>query len=150
MSLIVTVNSAPLREVLDRLHTVTNDLSPVMEAIGGEMETRIRGRFETQSDPLGAAWTTWMPSTVKTYPKDGNKRMLDRHGHMLRSLSHVFDAHSATVGFGQPYAADHEFGTKKMVRRGLLFADPDAGTLAPDDEAALLDIVTRFLDQAID
>ena len=36
-----------------------------------------------------------------------------------------------------------------MARRGLLFADPNAGTLAPGDEAAILDILDRFLEQAV-
>ena len=32
-----------------------------------------------------------------------------------------------------------------MPRRGMLMGDPDAGTLAPDDEAAVLDILGTFL-----
>jgi phage virion morphogenesis protein len=147
--LTITVDSAPLRDVLDRLIAVTDDLSPVMRAIGGEMEGRIRERFETQSDPLGAAWAPWVPSTVKTYPKDGHKRVLDRYGDLLDSLNYVADDHSVTTGFGQPYVAYHEFGTKKMERRGLLFADPDAGTLAPDDERAVIDIVMAAIAKAL-
>ena len=54
---------------------------------------------------------------------------------------------------GDVYAAYHEWGTKnklgtiKMVRRGLLFDDPNAGTLAPADETAVLDILNLFLSQ---
>ncbi len=149
MSLIITVESAALKDVLDRLYEITDDLSPVMSALGKEMEDRVSGRFETQSDPLGIAWAPWRPATVKTYPNGGNRRVLDRLGDMLDSLNHTFDDHSATVGFGQPYAMFHEFGTRHMDRRGLLFADPDAGTLAPDDEAALLDIVTLIFKREI-
>ena len=36
------------------------------------------------------------------------------------------------------------------MARGLLFADPDAGTLAPDDERALIDVVMQTLDAALD
>jgi phage gpG-like protein len=53
------------------------------------------------------------------------------------------------VGFGQPDAAYHEFGTEKMHRRGLLFADPEKGELAPDDEKAILDAVLDHLQKAI-
>jgi phage gpG-like protein len=53
------------------------------------------------------------------------------------------------VGFGQPYAAYHEFGTKKMIRRGTLFADPKKGELAPDDEKVILDAVLEHLKKAI-
>lgn len=149
MSLTVTVDSAALKEVLARLYAATDDLSPVMSALGMEMENRVRERFETMSDPLGVAWSPWKPATVKSYPKGGNKRLLDRFGDLLGGASHQFDSHSATIGFNQEYAAYHEWGTKHMVSRGLLFANPDSGTLAPDDEAALLDIVTQLFDQAI-
>lgn len=149
MSLIVTVDSRALKAVLDRLYAITDDLSPVMSALGMEMESRVSGRFETETDPLGVKWLPWKPATEKRYPKGGNRKLLDCFGDMLGSLNHTVDDHSATVGFGDPKAAYHEWGTKHMDRRGLLFADPDAGTLAPDDEAALLDIVTRLFDQAI-
>jgi hypothetical protein len=36
-----------------------------------------------------------------------------------------------------------------MPRRGLMFADPDNGTLAPDDERALVDIVELVFSQEI-
>lgn len=150
MSLIITVDSSLLDTVLARVIALGDDLSPLMSAIGQQMENSVLGRFETQSDPLGQAWAPWKPSTVASYPKGGNKRLLDRFGDMLQSTTHTFDSNSAEIGFGQPYAAYHEWGTKRMERRGLLFADPDAGTLAPEDEATLLEVVADFLEQTID
>lgn len=149
MSLTVTVDSLALKEVLDRLYAATDDLSPIMSAIGMEMESRISGRFESETDPLGVKWLPWKPVTEQRYPKGGNRKLLDCFGDMLGSLNHTFDDHSATIGFGDPKAAYHEWGTKHMDRRGMLFTDPYAGTLAPDDEAALLDIVTSLLEQSI-
>lgn len=150
MPLTVTVDSAPLLAVLDRLYATTSDLTPIMDAIGMEMESRISQRFEDEADPLGLPWADWKPSTKANYPKDGNKRKLDRFGDMLAGLSHQATADSAIIGFDREYAAYHEWGTKYMVRRGLLFADPDAGTLAPDDERALIDIIMQTLDAALD
>lgn len=146
----VTVESKALHTVLDRVTDLTDDMSPFMSAVGMEMENRIRGRFQTQSDPSGAAWMPWQPATLTSYPKDGNKRLLDRFGDMIGSLNHQFDSHSAEIGFGDPKAAYHEWETKRMARRGMLFDDPDAGTLAPDDEAALLDIVALVLNQELE
>jgi hypothetical protein len=37
-----------------------------------------------------------------------------------------------------------------MVSRGLLFANPDAGTLGPDDEQSIIDVVIDVLKRAID
>lgn len=152
MSLVVTVDSQPLKTVLDRLYAVTNDMSPIMSAFGMEMESRISGRFETETDPIGVDWLPWADSTRKSYPKDGNGSILDRHGTagMLGSLNHAFDSQNATVGFGDPKAQYHEWGTKHMPRRGMLFADPDAHTIAPDDEASLLDIAVRFFEGGFD
>lgn len=143
--LAITVDDKAFRSSLDAIHRGMSDLTPVMQSIGMEMESRISGRFESRTDPSGNAWAPWAQSTVDNYPEDGNRRLLDRYGDMLSSLSHQADATSVRVGFGQPYAAFHEWGTKHMPRRGLLFADPDAGTLSPDDEAAVLDILGVWL-----
>lgn len=149
MSLTITANTPLVIERLQQIAARLGDMNKPLGAIGMEMESRISARFESQSDPFGKPWAPWLPSTVARYPKGGSGRILDRYGDMLASLSHKADGKSVTIGFGQPYAAYHEWGTKHMARRGLLFADPDAGALAPDDEAAVLAILRTFLHQAI-
>ena len=142
----IYVNSSDtVRAHLDGLRQRLGDLSEVMADIGMELESRVSGRFESRTDPNGDAWEPWAPSTKVHYPADGNKRLLDRYGDMLGSLSHSSDATSVTVGFGNPVATYHEWGTEHMPRRGLLFADPDAGTLGTDDEAAVLDILSSWI-----
>ena len=144
----ITVESRSLDEYLLRLWDRTNDLTQPMSDIGATLESRIQGRFETQTDPNGIAWHPWAASTLANYPEDGNRRLLDRYGDMLRSLSWSADATSVTVGFGQPYAVYHEWGTKHMPRRGLLFSEPDAGTLGAEDEQLVLDLLQGWLDGA--
>jgi phage virion morphogenesis protein len=146
MPLTIQADYSPLAAYLARLQQKSGDLLPVMDAIGQEMESRVRRRFETESDPTGAVWEEWALATVADYPEKGNGKVLDRYGNMLRSLSHQANASSVEIGFGQPYAAYHEWGTKKMPRRGMLSADPDAGTLAPDDVTAILGIVNGYLE----
>ena len=148
----VTVDSKLVTDHLARLQKKTSNLGPAMAGIGQELNSRISARFETRTDPLGHPWAPWAESTRENYPKDGRGLILERYGDMLKSLSFQATGSSVTVGFGavasksgDVYAAYHEFGTKKMPRRGLLFADPDAGTLAPDDETAILDIISDFL-----
>lgn len=150
--LTVTVKSKPVTDVLTKLQQRMGDLTPAMDGIGQELNSRISARFETRSDPQGHPWAPWAQSTRDNYPKDGRGQLLERHGAMLQSLSFSADKTSVRVGFGavagksgDVYAAYHEWGTKKMPRRGLLFADPNAGTLAPEDEAAVLDIINIFL-----
>ena len=147
--LTITADDKAFRDSLAQLYRGMGNLTPVMQSIGMELESRISGRFESRTDPSGNAWAPWAQSTVDNYPENGNRRLLDRYGDMLASLSHQADATSVRVGFGQPYAAFHEWGTEHVPRRGLLFADPDAGTLAEGDEAAVLDILGVWLDDLI-
>lgn len=150
--LTITVDDSAFRSYLAELADRLGDLTPVMESIGQRLETRISARFETESDPAGVPWAPWSPAYAANYPKDGNRRILDRYGSkvasLLGSLSWEADSSSVRVGFGQDYSTFHEFGTKRMPRRGLLFEDPEAGTLAPDDEQAVLDLLLEWLDGA--
>ena len=142
----ISTDDSAFRASLDQLKRRLGNLTPVMQSIGMELESRASGRFESRTDPSGNAWAPWAQSTVDSYSDWGNHRLLDRYGDMLNSLNHQADATSVRVGFGQTYAAFHEFGTDDMPRRGLLFADPDAGTLSEGDEAAVLDILGVWLD----
>lgn len=143
--LTITADDAAFRNDLAALYRRLGDLTPVMNQIGMELENRVRARFETRIDPTGRAWAPWSQSTIDSYPDDGNRKLLDRHGLMLRDLSHQADKARVRIGFGQPYTTYHEFGTKHMPRRGLLFADPNAGTLSKDDEKTVLDIIGSWL-----
>ena len=146
MSASITVNDRLVVEFLTEIGKRTGNLRGLMDSIGQEMETRVANRFETQTDPSGAPWIQWADSTIANYPDDGNGTILDRYGDMLASLSHQADDSSVTWGFATPYAAYHEFGTKRMPRRGMLTEDPDAGTLSADDQAAVLGIIEVYLD----
>ena len=143
--LTIAVNDQAFRSYLQQLEAKLDDLTPVMQAIGMALESRVSGRFETRSDPSGNGWAPWMPSTQASYPEDGNRRLLDRYGDMLASLNHQADARSVTVGFGSAVAVYHEWGTEHMERRGMLFDNPDAGTLGADDEAMVVEMLLDYL-----
>lgn len=145
-TLSVEVNDEALRDELQRLSREFADLTELMAGIGTEFESRVSARFETESDPSGARWAAWSPWTIENYPEDGNRRILDRYGDMLDSLSYQSDANEARVGFGFAYAAYHEFGTRKMPRRGMLFEDPELGTLSAEDSDAILAVIEDWLE----
>lgn len=144
----VRIDDRAFVDYLAQVRQRLSDLTPVMQGIGMEMEGRISARFESRTDPWGNNWAPWEPATRESYPEDGNRRLLDRYGDMLASLNHSADANSVRVGFGDPVAVYHEWGTKHMARRGMVFGDPDAGTLADEDAEAVLDIISVWLDQA--
>lgn len=139
----IEIHSQPVEDLLNRLIRQGQNMSPVMGAIGMEIESRVSTRFETKTDPNGAPWAPWKPSTVKSYPKKGHKTLLDRYGDMLASLTHQSDNSSATIGFGQPYAQFHETGTKNMVPRRLL--TNGGGSIGSGDEQVVLRLLnTHF------
>lgn len=147
----IEVHSQPVLDAFNRLIAAGRNMHPIMDAVGMEMESRVSARFDTKTDPTGAPWAPWKPSTVKSYPKSGaNNKLLDRFNDMLGSLNHQADNDSVSIGFGQPYAQYHEFGTEKMARRGLLTSDPDAGTLGADDEEAIVNVLRVALQNAIE
>ena len=90
----------------------------------------------------GEKWTAAV-DLQPTLPKSDS--LLDRYGTMFDGLNYEPSADSVRIGFTMTYAAYHEYGTQKMPRRGMLMADPNAGTLGSDDQAAAIDILNGFL-----
>ena len=137
----ITVDSSKVKSALQNLENAGLDLGPAFVNIAATLWERVGERFETRHDPVGQRWAA---------KKSGAPSELYDTGDLLSSLYRLSDSTHAMIGFGQPYAAYHEFGTKKTPRRGLLFADPEAGQLSPDDEQAVLDAVHDHLSRAID
>ena len=142
----IDVQDAALLGALQKLSSQLQDLSQPMAEVGQALESAVSLRFDSQSDPNGQAWAEQSASTKAQRAKAGKTgKTLDEHGTMLGSLSWDANSKGVTVGFGQPYAAYHEWGTKRMPRRGLLMADPDAGTLGADDLELVLDVLREHL-----
>jgi phage gpG-like protein len=141
-----------IQQELLRLERRGHSLATAHQKIGGALESRIQQRFDSKSDPLGHPWAAHSAATIEAYRKrDTNKRgkhsargsLLERTRRMRLSLGFASDLFGVTVGFGVPYAAFFEFSTKHMVRRGLLMADPVAGTLAPADVNVILNTLHK-------
>ena len=147
----IEIQDSEVQATLSVLQHRLENLHPVLDAIGAKLESNVKIRFELKQDPSGEGWEGLRPSTVKSYRKkypDGIPgSLLDRSGGfgMRQSLSYTVEGDTVMVGFGKPYALYHEFGTSKMVRRGLLTADPGSGTLGLADRQDILDILNRYL-----
>ncbi|MDR2925953.1 MAG: phage virion morphogenesis protein [Azoarcus sp.] len=136
----ITVDDRAFRAALDHLQRAARDMEPAMRDIAATLWERAGERFETQRDPVGRGWE----------PKKGESApaTLVVSQHMLNSLKPHADATRAEVGFGQPYAIYHEFGTAKMPRRGIFYLDPEAGQLSAEDEALILGRIAEHLRRA--
>lgn len=143
----IDIDDREVRQALADLARRVADMTPALRAIGQEMETRIATRFEARRDPAGRPWAPLRPATEAA--KRGRGSILYRTGEMLDSRTHRAGPFEVAVGFGKPYAAYHEFGTKRMPRRGLLMADPQAGTLGEEDRRAILDILADYLAEGL-
>lgn len=125
----------------------------LMGAIGARLETNVQRRFDTKRDPSGNSWAGLQPSTVKSYLKlyagsiPGS--LLDRTRRMRDSLTHNPGADFVDVGFSDPKAAYHIYGTKRMVRRDPLTANPETGHLGDEDRQDVLDEIETFLASAL-
>lgn len=142
----------------------------MFEDIGAQLESNARLRADAMVDPLGQAWAPLSPTTVEIYKSDWfikrnphfaggiPGQLLKRSGQLLESLAYNAGEDFVDIGTSrrvpgksQPYwevGVLHEWGTVRMPRRGLLTADPEAGTIADSDAAAVLAIVQTAIDGA--
>lgn len=163
----IQLDDREVQAALQRLQQRLSDMTPVMRAIATALEAQVEKRFETATDPAGRPWKPLAPSTLSAWldrgkgnrKKDGSltqrgrERLSSRKplydtGDLLGSLTSSASRSEARVGFGVPYAAYHEFGTKRMPRRGLLMADPQSRTLGEADRREVLDIIREALEDA--
>lgn len=146
----ILVENEEVLQALNRLQAKLGNLQPAFTQAGAKLQSSINVRFQTKVSPAGVAWAALKPSTQLSYSKKYKGKtpgsLLDRSTNgLLKSLTRRVNPNGVVVGFGKPYAAYHEFGTKKMERRGLMFANPNLGLLAQKDSTAIETIFNNFL-----
>ena len=152
----VTTDTSGFDSSLRQLQKRMGNLRPVFKDLGAVLENQVRDRRETLTDPNGRRWAEWSDYTRETYPASGRGKLLDRSGDMWDRTGPEWTVQGLAsdlvlrVGFDKSYATFHEFGTDKMPRRGLLYADPEKGTLGANDEQAIDDVLQDWLDGLFD
>lgn len=165
----VEVSDKAVRTALDAAAQALADPRELLDTIGATLMTNIELRFDTKQDPNGTPWAPWAASTQAAYNradrvagKDGPEvrpqgSLLERTGQMRASLSRHVSGTSVEVGMSRAAPGGkwslpwlHEAGTKHMPRRGMLFADPEEGTLGAGDVADVLADIEAFLDGVFD
>lgn len=152
----VTTDTSGFDDSLRQLQKRMGNLRPVFNDLGAVLENKVRDRREALTDPTGQRWAAWAPSTIATYPESGRGKLLDRTGDMWDRTGPQWQVKGMLsdtvlrVGFDKVYSTYHEFGTDSMPRRGLLYADPEKGTLGGEDEQAIDDVLQDWLDGLFD
>lgn len=171
MQLTIESNSAAIAQALRKAAQDIADTQPMMAAIGQRLETNIKHRFDTKSDPSGRAWEPYKAVSAvihqAIYGKPPQGSLLERTGNLRRGVEHHASADQVEVGLTGPYAQHHELGTSGRVsksgkpygaipRRGMVFgavsgvgaAAQVTQALSAEDESDVLDIIQRHILQA--
>ena len=168
----VEVDNTALLRVIDGAIEQLVRPRQLMIEIGGKLEQNARLRFDTKTDPTGAAWPPLSPTTKAIYESEWFKArnpkfkngipgtLLDRTRQLLDSLGYnpgddfvELGTSRRVPGKSQPYwevGQLHEWGTVIMPRRGIFTADPKTGKLGAEDEADLLQLVNDAILGAFD
>lgn len=152
-----------LLAALNRTLQVLAEPREMLYDIGAALKTNAELRWDAKVDPTGAPWA---PRSTSETAKMWNRRnhngspvapgTLLQATNILRStLAHNEGDDWVDIGTSRSVPGKsqptwqvgflHEFGTARMRRRGILTADPHAGTLGAQDQADLLEVVQRHL-----
>ncbi len=100
----ITVDDAGTAAILGQLAALMDDMTPVMDEIGGHLVASTQMRFEDSKGPGGVAWK---PSLRALKAKG---QTLVESGRLKASITHEAGPKSVTVGTNVAYAAIHQFG----------------------------------------
>lgn len=124
-----------LQDNIIQLTQKLGDLTPLMDAIGGILESSTRQRFNDKQAPNGVKWADLLPSTQD---KKGNNNILIQSGDLMASITHHANATSTTVGTPKIYGVYHQFGTSDMAARPFL-------GLSDEDKTDIYDLINEHL-----
>jgi phage gpG-like protein len=151
----VDVSDGDVIGQLERAANALTDLTELYSLMGAVMERNINLRFETKTDPNGAAWAPLAESTKASYLKkyDGiiPGSLLERSGHGRASLGSNVSPSYLEVGFAEVYMGYQETGNKKgtLPARSMLLGDWQTGTLGEGDRVDLVNEIEDFLSQQL-
>lgn len=146
----VRVENQGVLQVLQRLSSRLDDLTPFMEEVSGVLAFGVEEAFRLEQDPVsGAAWEELADATVAQRSADGHwpGKMLQVTGQLAVSVStsRQHGPDFAMVGTNLEYAAIHQFGGKAGRNRSVdIPARPYLG-LSDDSAAEILVIAERYL-----
>lgn len=102
------------------------DTTPLLEAIGAEVESQTRRRIAVdKASPAGMPWPEWSTDYAKT--RHSGQSLLQGDGHLLDSITYQVDGDSALIGSPLVYVATHQYGDPErgIEQRELLGLEGD-------------------------
>lgn len=128
-----------------RLAAMFDDLTPLMDDLGAEIEDQTLERFETNIAPDGSPW---LPS-LRVQQAQGNAQTLVDKGHLRDSITRNSGPRMTQVGTNVVYAAIHQFGGETGRNKSVeMPARPYLG-ISDENERELIYIARDFHDHAL-
>ena len=95
------------------------DLSPLMKAARVELKGIIDENFETEGKHTGDKWKEWSDEWKKQRMKmgEGSGKILNLSGKLRKTIMAKSDRNTATIYTNRDYAAIHNFGGNKKLKR---------------------------------
>lgn len=168
----ITLDDAALLQAIDGAIALLAEPRALFREIGATVQQNAELRFDTKTDPAGVPWPPISPATKAIYESDWfiernpafkggiPGSLLERTRQLRNSLAYNVGPDWVDIGTSrrvpgksQPYwevGVLHEWGTRKMPRRGILTADPEAAELGADDQADILQVVQDAIEGAFD
>jgi len=102
------IDEKKFNRIIRRLATNARNTAPLMREISQDMLDNVEENFDRQGRP---SWKPLRPSTIAQREALGKAgKILQRDGHLAKSVSTNYDRTSASVGTNLIYAGVHEFG----------------------------------------
>lgn len=147
MTLKIEIQTDELDRALTRLASAVGDMTPIMRAIGGELEAATEKNFDSEGARIAAKWRPSRRALAQ-----GGQTLRDT-GRLVSSISaggagHVSEVtpHSVFVGTNVEYAAIHQFGGR--AGRKAIPARPFFG-LNAEDEQDIAELISKMLDKSM-
>lgn len=131
----IEINDAAVLGAFSQVSDRLSDLTPYFQDLGEHLVRRIDDGFRNEVDPYGSGWAPLAASTLKEKVRRKRiQKILQSRGTMRSTLIYQAGRDRLVVGFNVYYAAFHQRGTRKMVKRQLL---PDAERGLPAEDVAI-------------
>lgn len=171
----VEVKDEGVQSLLQTLQKRMGNLQPAFSALGGDMESRVKQRFDAQSAPDGTPWERLSDTTMALYVRgfsqghfkksgDLNKRgasklaskkkLIGKTGDLSRQIGFTATPESLTLYSTPVYAAMQHFGgitaSNSMIPGRRIPARPFMpvkadGSLYPEEQRLLITALEEFL-----
>lgn len=145
----IEINDDAISQALGSALGRLDDMTPVMQAIGRQLQESTIRRFAAGQAPDGTPWAANSPVTLAR--KRDPRPLFGISGMLNSQISYEADASSVQVGSNRIYAAMMQFGgTKAKFPHlwGNIPARPFLG-ISDQDQADILDIIGEALEDAL-